>query len=146
MNAREMIAMIEQERASLCAERESLDKIVARIEAQVRQARSQVWTDGEFADPEWFARATNALGFRRKDLRLVNRRINEIDQRLRELRKRANVAESEVRNSEAAAMFVRAARRMLTDRTYRSIWDAVNREQRAGAIGEVATRIEGSSS
>lgn len=142
---RKMIAMLEQERASLCAERESLDGIVARIEAQVRQARSQVWTDGEFADPEWFARATNALGFRRNDLRQVNRRIGEIEQRLHELRKQVNIAESEVRSSEAAAMFVRAARRMLTDRMYRSIWDAVNREQRADALGQVATRIEGSS-
>ena len=98
--------------AELSAARDQLEVGCTEIEVQLQDARSRQVTVGVYADPEWYRRATVALGFKRQQLNLLNR---EIGRRRRE----ENARES----SSFARRFMQAARRLLAEETYQMLID-----------------------
>jgi len=100
--------------AALELRRDEIETAIARIRGQIEHARSQVWTTGEYSDPNWYARARAALRFKGIEHQQILRALAE---RRREQRREA--AAGQDRRFERA--FISAARRRLTPELYREL-------------------------
>src|SRR5262245_26193730 len=67
--------------------RDSVADAIASIDMQLGEARSRRYTEGTYADPVWFRRTQAAQIHKQKALRQINRRLQDIEGRMGQLRK-----------------------------------------------------------
>jgi hypothetical protein len=106
-------------REELLACKATLEDEMASIRNQLDHARVQRQLTGQYADADWYRRASAAL-------RLKGRDAQRIQIRLAALRAE-RAAEHERKNEGELVAFVRAAKLLLDEQTYRRLWEEVNR-------------------
>lgn len=79
----------------------------ADIEAQIRKAKAKVIEKKEYSDPQWFAKATNALKMKRYLIMLMQQR-----------RKKLKKEKSDKETIDFERSFMKIAKRLLTEDTY----------------------------
>jgi hypothetical protein len=102
---------LEAEHARMLEEKEANDLEIASIKAQLIEARAQVWTSGEYADPDWLRRATYAAKQRGQRSQTLQRRIGESGRLIRKLQA-----------ARFERCFVDAARTALDPSTFERVW------------------------
>jgi len=105
------IEKLEVEHARMLEEKEANDLEIAKIKAQLLEARAQVWSSGEYADPDWLRRATFAAKQRGQRSQQLQRCIGESGRRIRKLYA-----------TRFERCFVEAARATLDASTFERVW------------------------
>jgi Tat protein secretion system quality control protein TatD with DNase activity len=98
------------------------DRVIARLtetKRQLDEAKAYRLTTGEYADPDWYSRATHAA-------RLQGRLHQTLLQVIAEKKSELRAKKTEEKNTSDNAAFVAAARQLLTPEQYQAIWRAVN--------------------
>lgn len=102
-------------RAELVALKEKIDKDIALIDGQLMEARNKVRSSGEYADGDWYRRATIARRLKGQESQRIQRWIGE---------------KNKGRRFTFEQEFVSAAQRLLTGETFAAIkreaWENVN--------------------
>ncbi len=91
-------------------ERDLLETEIADIKNQLRVARSKAAATGEYADHDWFCRASAALRIKGRQFNYLNREIGQQEKKLRR-----------ERNDSWERRFITVAKRRLDPETYESI-------------------------
>lgn len=106
------------DRDELLTLKAQIDDEMASIRSQIEKARAHQKLTGEYAHPDWYRRANDALRHR-------GRESQRIQIRMAKLRAERH-AELQSQNPSDAEAFVRAARLILDRETYLRIWAEVN--------------------
>lgn len=102
-------------REELEAQREDLEFQIAAIKGQIEAAHARVYSEGTYADPDWYRRARFALRMKGAQHQHVLRELG-----------RASKAVRVAHNSSRERQFVKVAKRRLAQETYESIWAEVD--------------------
>ncbi len=98
----------------------SIEDEMASIRAQLEEARAHRVRTNQFADPDWYRRATAALRLKGRQCVRVQNRLSE----MREAQKRSNISKQPTEHE----CFIRAARRLLSEEMYDRIWRDARRD------------------
>jgi len=112
----------QEELTALEEEKIELTQCVSEIERQLSSARSSVYHGGQYADPVWFRRASDAKVHNTSRLKWINQRIQQLQRQLG-ADKRAKLA---ARDATRERRFILAAKQLLPESQYYAIWQVVN--------------------
>lgn len=112
----ESAEQLESQRAELLVEKELIDIDILRIREQLEKAKSRVWSEGEYSDPQWYQRATTALRVNGQRSQRVQRIMGELGKRIRKMH-----------NADFDRCFIDAARAALDSPTFDSVWNAAKK-------------------
>ena len=124
----------ESEYERLLREKETIDRDLAEIKAQLTEARANVARSGEYADPEWWNRALFAARRKARESQRLQREIGEAKRKLGKLR-----------NAEYDRCFIEAARGLLDVPVFQRIENAARQlsERRAAeAEPQIGERLD----
>lgn len=115
------IETLQNERLSIIDEMEELNETSASIKDQIAKAKDVRATTGEYADPDWFRRATFALRATGRDLQGLQSRLGDVNREIRKLNAATNDRTPERK-------FIYIAKRILAPSVYWQIWSMVAAE------------------
>lgn len=97
MDDTETVEQMDSLRDSLLREQEEVNTEARRIEGDVRSAGSHAYQTGEYSDPTWYRRASDALNHKKRRLREIGTELAALKSRRKKLHVETDSEERRIR-------------------------------------------------
>lgn len=106
------------------------------IKGRVAEAKTRVWTKGEYADPHWFKRISQAARIKGVQVQRLQLEIGKVRRGINEARAAAHDAEQRARKRTFHEEFVYTARKMMSEEDFRTLCDETDKRIKEDATTE----------